>query len=230
MSTDEVAIPAGMAYDDVLRRAIEIVTGDVRISGLKVLGSLLASIPLLGGLLQLALDGVAIQIADAELTAYSPDNSFGKRFVFVLIASILSGVAVGIGLVLLVLPGIYLALRLALVAPAVWVGDQGPIEALSESWSRTDGHLWTVLVVEAVIFFGTMLVLVPAFVLTVGASEAALQEFAQSPTIVVAPGFVLATAFVAATVGAVGTVSGVVMYRSFRPPVSVEDEPDFQTD
>jgi hypothetical protein len=84
--------------------------------------------------------------------------------------------------------------------------------------------------IEIVIFIGTMAVLVPAFVLTVGFSEAALEEFAQSPTIVVAPGFLLASAFVAATVGAVGMVANVVMYRSFRPPIPVDDEPDFQTD
>jgi len=60
-------------------------------------------------------------------------------------AGLLMGIAVGIGLVLFVLPGIYLAVRFAFVGQEVYLGEQGPMRSIHRSWGRTRGHTWTLL-------------------------------------------------------------------------------------
>lgn len=63
------------------------------------------------------------------------------RTVAVIIAvSFVSFVAVGIGFVLFVLPGVFLAVSLAFAQVAVAVEDAGVIEALRRSWSLTGGN------------------------------------------------------------------------------------------
>lgn len=66
-------------------------------------------------------------------------------FPTMLAAQILSGIAIGFGLVLLIIPGIYLIGRLALVSPVI--ADRGiynPLEAISTSWDLTRNNGWAV--------------------------------------------------------------------------------------
>ncbi|OGZ04630.1 MAG: hypothetical protein A2648_00845 [Candidatus Lloydbacteria bacterium RIFCSPHIGHO2_01_FULL_41_20] len=66
-----------------------------------------------------------------------------KIFVNYIIASIATGVVVIVGLILLVIPGIYLAIRLQFYKfLIVDKGDIGPIESLKESWKMTKGYAW----------------------------------------------------------------------------------------
>lgn len=69
----------------------------------------------------------------------------------------MAGILIGFGLVAFLLPGIYLAVRFALFSAAVMVGGAGPLEALSESWSRTHGHATTVFGFLAALFVPTVL-------------------------------------------------------------------------
>ena len=79
-------------------------------------------------------------------------NSVGLRILLTLLAAFVAGVVVIVGLLLLVLPGLYLFVRLYLVVPAVMLGDDGPLEALSSSWDRTDGNVFTVAGVALGVF------------------------------------------------------------------------------
>jgi hypothetical protein len=66
-------------------------------------------------------------------------------FPTMLAIQILCGFAIGFGFILLIVPGLYLIGRLALVAPAV--ADRGiynPLEAISTSWDLTRNNGWAI--------------------------------------------------------------------------------------
>lgn len=64
--------------------------------------------------------------------------------------SILANIGILLGLVLLVIPGVVLAIRWSIVAPIVLAEEQGAMESLSESWARTKGHFAAILVASLV--------------------------------------------------------------------------------
>jgi hypothetical protein len=64
---------------------------------------------------------------------------------------ILFGIGVGIGFVLLIVPGLILITFWSVGAPAIVVEDAGPIEAFGRSWRLVRGDAWPV--------FGTLVVL-----------------------------------------------------------------------
>ncbi|MFA5898433.1 MAG: DUF975 family protein [Hyphomicrobium sp.] len=57
-------------------------------------------------------------------------------------AHILTGIAVGLGFVAFIVPGVILAAGLAFVPYLVIERGLGPIEAIKESWRITKGHKW----------------------------------------------------------------------------------------
>jgi len=59
-------------------------------------------------------------------------------------AAILYYIAVIVGMILLVIPGIIVALMLAVSFPAVIAEQLGPIEALKRSRELTNGHKWSI--------------------------------------------------------------------------------------
>ena len=66
-------------------------------------------------------------------------------FPTMLAIQILCGIAIGLGFILLLVPGLYLLGRLALVAPAV--ADRSlynPFEAIRTSWDLTRGNGWAI--------------------------------------------------------------------------------------
>ena len=65
---------------------------------------------------------------------------------FYFIASMMSGLMIGIGLLLLIVPGLYLLGRLGLVTPVVVAeGQRNPITAISRSFELTRGNGWAVV-------------------------------------------------------------------------------------
>ena len=64
----------------------------------------------------------------------------GRTVAVTFVVSIIYGLAVGIGTVLFVIPGIFLAVSLVFAQPAVILEDAGVIEALERSWSLTSGN------------------------------------------------------------------------------------------
>lgn len=66
-----------------------------------------------------------------------------KMFLNYIIASVIQGIIVLAGLFLLIVPGIYLSIRLQFYKfLIVDKGDIGPIMALKESWRMTENHTW----------------------------------------------------------------------------------------
>lgn len=72
--------------------------------------------------------------------------TFGLMLFPTMVATqILSGIGVGIGIILLIVPGLYLVGRLALVSPAI--ADRAiynPFEAIRTSWDLTRNNGWAV--------------------------------------------------------------------------------------
>jgi MFS family permease len=207
------AYPA--AVGDVAETAFDVATSDFRIAGLQLVSGLLSIIPLLGPLLATITTGLATQCADETIGNDGPRNSIGIRFVYGLIAALLVGIIVSIGFVFLILPGIYLALKLSLAIPSIWVGDKGPLEALSDSWSRTGGNLLTILGVGLLFFVIAMVLFIPVFVLSVGSAAAAETAQAGSSLLLTSPLLIGAIILVAVTIGSVSTAAQTIMYRSF---------------
>src|SRR5215216_1963681 len=61
-----------------------------------------------------------------------------------IIFSILFGIGVGIGFVLLIIPGLILLTFWSVGAPAIVVEDAGPLEAFGRSWRLVRGDAWSV--------------------------------------------------------------------------------------
>ena len=89
---------------------------------------------------------------------------FKFNYLAVVLSSIVVGVAIVIGLILLVIPGIYLAIRLSLVSYLVADQGLGVDAALRESWRLTSGHVWVIfklwILAIPVMFVGFILLFV----------------------------------------------------------------------
>jgi hypothetical protein len=92
-------------------------------------------------------------------------NEFGTLFGVVM----LSGLAIGGGLILLVVPGVYLACRLLVCVPAALIENLGPSEALSRSFDLTRDNagraFLVILVYTAIAFAAGTVAAIPTFVI-----------------------------------------------------------------
>lgn len=67
-----------------------------------------------------------------------------RDYVNVVIANLVMTLAIGVGFLLLIVPGVILACRLVLTPYLVMDRKMPAIEAIKESWRLTTGHGWTV--------------------------------------------------------------------------------------
>ncbi len=86
-----------------------------------------------------------------------------KRFLPLLVYSLLYGLIIGIGFLLLVIPGLIFLAVFAVGAPALVVEGLGPISALKRSAELTKGFRWQV--------FGFILVLYVIFIIISGSTR-----------------------------------------------------------
>ncbi|MDG5761398.1 glycerophosphoryl diester phosphodiesterase membrane domain-containing protein [Natronococcus sp. A-GB1] len=101
---------------------------------------------LLGFLLLIVADAVAHRYAYAEVreVTTSIGDEVGHvlgRLLSLVGATLIYFVAVTIGLLLLILPGIYLAIRLSLAFPAIVIDDENALGGLETSWNVAKGNL-----------------------------------------------------------------------------------------
>jgi hypothetical protein len=69
----------------------------------------------------------------------------GKKFFSFWGMNILSNIAILVGCMLLILPGLYLAARWLIAGPALIVEDRSAGEGLRESWERTRSSVWSAM-------------------------------------------------------------------------------------
>jgi hypothetical protein len=131
---------------------------------------------------------------------------------------ILSAIGVGIGFILLVIPGLILATFWSLGPPAIVVEGAGPIQAFGRSWNLVRGHGWSV--------FWTLLVvllILLAIGLVLGAIGAAIGDAASLVANVLsgaitAPIFALAVSVIFFDLGGGREVAAPVTSPEAPPP------------
>lgn len=111
---------------------------------------------LLGALVSVALTVIILRTVNhdaAELDSIPAGvtDALAKTVVFLIIAGIIQAVAIGIGFVLLIIPGLFLLVSLYFAQVYIAVEGEGPIEALSSSWALAKGDRFAI--------FGLVLVL-----------------------------------------------------------------------
>jgi len=113
-------------------------------------------VAVLAGLLMFSLlTGAITRAVAAEVAGQDPSLEQSYRFGFhrlgsVLLVSVLVGLAVVAGLIVFIIPGIYIGFRLAASAQALVVEGRRPTQAMGRSWALVGGHWWHV--------FGTLVV------------------------------------------------------------------------
>ncbi|MDL2256539.1 glycerophosphoryl diester phosphodiesterase membrane domain-containing protein [Parabacteroides sp. OttesenSCG-928-G06] len=100
-----------------------------------------------------ALDGI-----EPQFSAYGQQAS---KILNAFIASLITSVAVLIGFALLIIPGIYIGIRIGFFTYFIVEEDAGPIEALKKSWEMTQGQVLPlfvlVLVAIAIVLIGLII-------------------------------------------------------------------------
>lgn len=123
---------------------------DAAVSGVSVLLSVLSAA--VGILVEMGLVTFSLRVHDNVESAKIQDLWNPKPFLWYLIAQILVGLSVIIGLVLLIVPGVIIALAFMFSSYLIVDKGRGPIEAIKESWRVTKGHKWELfLLVLAII-------------------------------------------------------------------------------
>jgi uncharacterized membrane protein len=115
-------------------------------------------------LIDMGFTNLTLRAHDSSEAAKLEDLWHSKPFWKFFFASILSGLAVGIGIILLIVPGVILALMFLFVKYIVIDRELGPIEALKESRRITAGHKWQLFELLIIILLVNILGLVCLFV------------------------------------------------------------------
>ncbi len=89
---------------------------------------------------------ILIKLARGEQATLGELFGGGRFFLRMVLCSLIFGIAVGIGFVLCIIPGIIVALALSPFAAALIAEDLPGIEALSRAWELTKGNRLTLLV------------------------------------------------------------------------------------
>ncbi len=106
----------------------------------------IAPIVIVGGLVMLILYLMSVRLtADAIMETPSPKEALMmslKKCIPVVLSYILFVAMVGAGSILLLIPGIFLAVRFCYFPFATMLDDKGIISSLSKSWEITKGNFW----------------------------------------------------------------------------------------
>ena len=102
---------------------------------------------LAGILMYLVLTGAITRAVAAEVAGQDPGVEQSYRFGFhrlgsVLLVSVLVGLATIGGLILFIIPGIYIGFRLCVSIEALVVEGRRGTEAMGRSWGLVGGHWW----------------------------------------------------------------------------------------
>ena len=121
---------------------------------------------------------------------------------------LLSALVTAFGLMLLILPGVYAGVRLALANAICVLEGKGPVQAMKISWDGSDGLFWTLFRGLALIYGGLFLI-----------------EVMLSPLL--DPGSMIAMllAVVLDFFNVLGTIFVFRVYRAWRDREAIEEEP-----
>ncbi len=93
-----------------------------------------------------AVDYMYVQAQNMQKTPILAALRRGLQRLFTyIVANILAGLMIIAGFILLIVPGIYIALRLAYMNAIIANEDIGAIDAIKRSFKLTSGHLWDII-------------------------------------------------------------------------------------
>ena len=108
------------------------------------------------------------QAQEGEVPQFSAYGQQARKIVTYFIASLIMGIVVTIGTFLLIVPGIYLGIRLQFYAAYIVEEDCGIIESLQKSWNLTQGQVMPlfllILAMIGIAIIGCILFFVGLFV------------------------------------------------------------------
>ncbi len=133
--------------DQVRTRGEETANGVVVSTSSWAVGTAGLVAALAGVVMFLVLTGAITRAVAAEVAGEDPSVEQSYRFGFhrfwsVLLVSVLVGLATVAGLILLVIPGIYIGIRLAVSIEALVVEGRKGTQAMARSWELVGGHWW----------------------------------------------------------------------------------------
>lgn len=148
--------------------------GDAGWLFLSLMSSLAALVQgVLTTIIQLGLINVSLKICDDQSCKYRDLFTCYGLFFNYLLAAILYSLMVGLGTLLLIVPGIILAIKFQFFGYFIVDKNAGPIESLKQSWEITTGVKWKLFLFGLVIFAINLvgiLCLVVGVVLTISIS------------------------------------------------------------
>lgn len=172
--------------------------------------TLLSTLLALGGyIIQLGLElgiiGVALKLLADQATKYSDLFALYPLAPQFLLASIIGGIMIGVGIVFFIIPGVYIAIRLSQTPFLIADWKLSGIDALKKSWEITRGNtlqlFFLVVVVCVLNIVGALLLLLGLFVtipVTMLAMAYVYRKIAPGAAITPAPVNAIATSEAAA--------------------------------
>ncbi len=108
------------------------------------------------------------QALDGEEPQFSAYGQMSRKIFTYLFASLIYGIIVIIGLILLLIPGIYLILRLQFYPMSIVEENTGVIESLKRSWEITRGSerqlFFLMLAILGIVILGHLALLIGVFI------------------------------------------------------------------
>ena len=144
--------------------------------GVAVLSAVLAPLGIVGGILAIIvavigstlLQGSIVKVVEdvrdgrVDLTVRETLEAARPHIASLIIAGIVVGILVVIGLIIFIIPGIILATLWFVTAPAIVLENKGPIEGMTRSWNLVKKNFWQTL---GVALLTLILLFVAGFVL-----------------------------------------------------------------
>jgi uncharacterized membrane protein len=88
---------------------------------------------------------INVQLVDGKKATFNDLFSQTSVLIKGVLAALLYGVIVLLGIICFIIPGIWLAIRLQFYKYLVVDKKMGPIEALKGSWNMTKGNVWNLI-------------------------------------------------------------------------------------
>jgi len=135
---------------------------------------------ILNMIISLGLMKIALKFCDNQNSVFSDLFSYVRFFFKYLLSSLLYGIIVTAGIILLVVPGIIWGIKFQFFGYFIVDQGAGPIEALRKSWAITTGIKWDLFILDILLILINVL----------GVLALLVGLFAALPTTMVASAFV----------------------------------------
>src|ERR671919_219463 len=145
-------------------------------------------------------------------------SSAAPAILALIIFGILFGIGVGIGFILLIIPGLILITFWSVGAPAIVIEDAGPIEAFGRSWRLVRGDAWSVFAALLVVLLIVIVIGVILGIIATPIGNGATVVASIISTVITAPIFALAVSVMFFDLGGGRAAAAPAAPTEPRPP------------